>query len=69
MSNFIQIKPEISSSLGSLKMRQYLLNHSVTIGFKNFLTWDIDTEQVQISKTVIHFIQADGEWVGLKVFS
>ncbi len=69
MSNFIQTKPEMSASFGSLQIRQDLLNYSVTIGFKDFSSWHPDTEQVQISKKVIHFIQPDGEWVGLKVFS
>ncbi|GAA0406237.1 hypothetical protein GCM10009133_13600 [Cocleimonas flava] len=69
MSNFIQTKPEMSSAFGSLSMRQDLINHSVTIGLKDWSLWDLDTEQVQFSKSIIHFIQPDGELVGLKVFS
>ncbi len=55
--------------LASLAIRQDLLNFAVTIGIKDFSFWDLDTEQIQISETVIHFIQPDGELVGLKVFS
>ncbi len=69
MPSFVPQSPEIETSFGSLSIRQDLDNHSVTIGLKDFLTWDVDTEQVLISKTIIHFIQPDGELVGLKVFS
>ena len=68
MSKALQI-PEMTSSFGSLATRQDLENYSITIGIKDFESWHLDTEQVQISNTVIHFIQPDGELVGLKVFS
>lgn len=67
MSHFIQAKPEIFTNFGRLQLRQNLINHSVTIGIKNFSDWDEGTEQVKISKSVIHFIQPNGELVGLKV--
>ena len=69
MTQFIPIPPEIASSFGKLKIRQDLVNYSITIGIIDFEEWDVDTEQIQISKTVIHFIQPNGELVELKVFS
>ena len=69
MPQFIPLPPEIASSFGKLKLRQDLINYSITVGIKDFDEWDLDTEQVQISKTIIHFVQPNGELVGLKVFS
>ena len=69
MSQFLPHSPEMITAFGNLSIRQDLINHSVTIGFKNFTDWDLDTEQIQFSKSIIHFIQPDGELVGLKVFS
>ena len=69
MSKFLPHSPEISTAFGNLSMRQDLINHSVTIGLRDYTDWHLDTEQVQISSSIIHFIQPDGELVGLKVFS
>lgn len=69
MSQFIPHSPEMIIALGNLSIRQDLINHAVTIGIKDWSLWDLDTEQIQFSKSIIHFIQPDGELVGLKVFS
>ena len=69
MSQFIPHSPEMASSFGKLKIRQDLINYSITIGFKDFTDWHLDTIEVQISPTIIHFVEPDGELVGLKVFS
>ena len=69
MSQFLPHSPEMISAFGNLSIRQDLINHSVTIGIKDWSLWDLDTEQIQFSKSIIHFIQPDGELVGLKVFS
>jgi len=69
MNQFIAHSPELIQDFGSLHLRQDLINQCITIGIKEFNDWDIDTKEVEISKTVIHFIEPDGELVGVKIFS
>ena len=69
MNNLLPTSPEVSSSLGTLHIRQDLTNHSVSIYFKHWNLWHVDTSQVEISKNVIHFVEPDGEIVGIKCFS
>lgn len=69
MSQFIPHSPELDQAFGTLHLRQDLINQCITIGIKRFNDWDIDTKEVQISPTVIHFVQPDGELVGIKVLS
>ena len=61
--------PELSGAFGHLQTRHDLLNHSITIGFKEWMSWDVDTDQIQISETLIHFVEPDERIVGIKVFS
>ncbi len=61
--------PELSGAFGHLVTRHDLVNHSITIGFKKWMDWDVDTDQIQISETLIHFVESDGQIVGIKVFS
>lgn len=61
--------PSIESSVGRLQTRHDLVNHSITIGFKDWTEWNEDTIQVQISEKLIHFVESDGSIVGIKVFS
>ena len=68
MSQFLPHSPEMITAFGNLSIRQDLINHAVTIGIKDWSLWDIDTQQIQFSESIIHFIQPDGELVGLKVF-
>jgi hypothetical protein len=69
MSNLLPISPEVSTALGKLYIRQDLLIQSATIYFKAWYLWDVDTAQVQISSSLTHFIQPNGEIVGIKCFS
>ena len=67
--SFLATFPEIDGTLGTLRIRYDIENKCMTIGLKDFALWHIDTEQVQISKDVIHFIQPDNTLVGVKTFS
>ena len=66
---FLPTTPEFSGNLGNLYIRQDLLNHAVTIYLKDLEKWNPDTEQIRISKNLIHFVQPrDQLIVGIKVF-
>jgi hypothetical protein len=60
--------PMIESSLGNLKIRQSLKTHTITIEIKNSNIWGLDTNQIEVNKNLIHFVDS-GEVVGIKVFS
>lgn len=63
-SNF----PSIESSLGNLNIHQNLDDFGTTIYFKDWMSWDVDTEEVSINKFLTHFVESSGEVVGIKVF-
>ena len=69
MNNFLAISPEISTVCGNLFVRHDLIHNSVSVYFKHWNLWDVDTSQVELSENVIHFIQPNEEIVGIKVFS
>ena len=59
--------PEIDSSLGNLHVRQDLTLHSVTVLFKPWHHWDVDTYQVRVTDLLVHFVEPGGSIVGIKV--
>jgi len=61
--------PELDTSMGGLRSRTNLDDHSISIYLRNWSDWHWDTEQVSISPQVIHFVEPNGNIVGLKVFS
>ncbi len=65
----IQNFPTIEISAGDLHLRQSLNEHAITIYLKHWLCWDVDTREVQVSEQLIHFVEPNGEIVGLKVFN
>lgn len=69
MKNLLPISPEVSTALGTLYIRQDLLNQSLTVYFKDWHLWDTDTVQTEISSFLTHFVEPDGKVVGIKVFS
>ncbi len=70
MTNFLPISPEVSTDLSNLQIRFDLINRSVSVYFKHWTLWDVDTAQVEISDSLIHFVEPIGNTlVGIKVFS
>ena len=67
--SFLATFPEIDGILGTLRIRYDIENKCMTIGLKEFQQWHPDTEQVQISDSLIHFIEPGSAIVGVKVFS
>ena len=57
----------IEMTLGKLLVRTDLDQNSVTVGFRQWFEWDVDTRQVEIAPGVIHFIQPDDTIIGLRV--
>ena len=49
-----------------LFVRIDLYNKSVTTGFKEWLSWNVDTAQVEVASGVFHFVDPDGNLVGTK---
>lgn len=64
---FLPTFSEVDSSLGNLHVRQDLTNHSVTVAFKPWHLWDWDTEQIQMTNLLLHFVEPDGTVAGIKV--
>ena len=58
---------EIEMTLGAILVRTDLDQNSVTVGFKPWFEWDVNTEQVRIDAGVIHFIQPDNTIIGLRI--
>ena len=58
---------EIEMTLGKFLVRTDLDQTSVTVGFRQWFEWDVDTRQVVIAPGVIHFIQPDDTIIGLRV--
>ena len=58
---------ELEMTLGKLLVRTDLDQTSVTVGFRQWFEWDVDTRQVVIAPGVIHFIQPDDTIIGLRV--
>ena len=69
MKNLLPISPEVSTDLSNLQIRFDLINRSVCVYFKDVNLWDVDTSQIEITESVIHFIEPDSVIVGVKVFS
>ena len=69
MPQFIAHQPELASAFGKLQLRQDLINQCITIGIKKFNDWNINTKEVKVSDSVIHFSEPDGVLVGVKVFT
>ena len=69
MKNLLPISPEVSTDLSNQHIRFDLINKSVSVYFKDWTLWAVDTSQVEITEFLIHFIQPDGEIVGIKCFS
>jgi hypothetical protein len=69
MKNLLPISPEVSTDLSNLHIRVDLINRSVSVYLKDWTLWHVDTSQVQVSDSLIHFTQPDGEIVGIKCFS
>ena len=67
--SFLATFPEVSSFLGNIHIRQCLSTHSVTIYFKDWNLWHDSTQQVEISDSLIHFIEPGSAIVGVKIFS
>ena len=64
---FLPTFPELSVTMGDRHIRHNLIDHSVTLYIKDWTQWNESTQQVRISSTLWHFVQPDGEIVGLKV--
>ena len=58
---------EIDMTLGANLVRTDLDQNSVTVGFRPWFEWDVDTRQVEVQTGVIHFIQPDNSIIGLRV--
>jgi hypothetical protein len=58
---------EIEMTLGAILVRTDLDQNSVTVGFRPWFEWDVDTRQVEVQTGVIHFIQPDNSIIGLRV--
>ena len=58
---------EIEMTLGNLLVRTDLDQNSVTLGFRQWFEWDVDTRQIEIDTGLIHFIQPDETIVGLRI--
>ncbi len=69
MNNLLPTFPEISIDLANLHIRTDLINRSVSIYFNDVNFWDVDTSQVQISESLIHFIEPESAIFGIKCFS
>jgi hypothetical protein len=69
MSQFLPISPETDVSLGSLYVRHDLVSQSVTIYLKPWVQWDLNTQEVNITTSIIHFVEPDGDLVGIKSFA
>ncbi|MEN8214743.1 MAG: hypothetical protein ABFR19_10315 [Pseudomonadota bacterium] len=66
MSKFLPIFPETSLSLGSLYVRHDLVTQSITVYLKAWHLWDLDTRQIEIAAGVYHFVEPDGDLVGIR---
>ena len=70
MNNLLPTFPEISTDLANLQIRFDLINRSVSVYFNDWTLWEVSTQQVQISESLIHFIEPDsGAIVGVKAIS
>ena len=69
MSKFLPTFPETSVSMGSLYVRHDLVDLSVTVYVKPWYLWDLDTQQVQVTTAVYHFVEPEGTLVGVKSFT
>ena len=63
--NFLPTYPEIESSLGVLHIRQGLIDHSTTILLSDPNQWSPNTEQVWINDRIMHFVDPDGNVLGI----
>jgi len=69
MKNLLPTSPEISTDLSNLHIRTDLINRSITVYLRDWNLWDVETSQVKISSSLIHFIEPDNTLAGIKVFS
>ena len=69
MNNLLPISPEVSTNLSNLHIRFDLVNRSVSVYFKDWNLWDVSTQEVEITDSLIHFQQSDREICGVKIFS
>ncbi len=49
-----------------LFVRIDLKGKSITTGFKDWFSWHVDTAQVEVTSRVYHFVEPDGNLVGIK---
>lgn len=41
---------------------------AMTTTFKDWFSWHVDTEQRQLAHNIIHFVEPNGEVVGIKTY-
>ena len=69
MNNLLPISPEVSTNLSNLHIRFDLVNRSVSVYFKDWNLWDVSTQEVEITDSLIHFLEPGSAIVGIKLFS
>lgn len=57
---------ELCVDPGKLFIRIDLHHKNITTGFKDWFAWHVDTAQVEVASRVYHFIEPDGNIVGIK---